>query len=208
MCNEKYLKEIGVNVFAAKSGKSLNLTNLDLSINIIEVLHEDQFIDLIELSDLYLNNNNIIYIGVGVFRNNTKLEFIYLEHNNIEKFDFNLNRLPKLDYLIINDNRLSTLKESVFMYFLVEDKGRNKTFQRKLDVENNLFTCDCSMTWIRLIKVHIVFYFNWKHTCTSDISGNISLQCFMNIMPRSYKYNDSCLNNFDKCITPENHNIR
>ena len=41
-----YLYYFGVNVFAVKSGERINLRRLDLSKNVIEQLHEDQFIYL------------------------------------------------------------------------------------------------------------------------------------------------------------------
>ena len=194
----KNLKDLGVNVFADKSGKGLNLTRLELSSNIIEVLHEDQFIDLIELSDLYLDDNNIITIGVNVFRLNTKLKNIYLHYNNIEKFDFNLKILPKLVSLILSNNNLSTLKEGVFKHFLVKANRRDNSVSRTLFIENNLFSCDCSMTWIITIQLETVVYFTENHMCTSDISGNISLSCIM----RKRYTSTSCLNNkYNDCTT-------
>ena len=203
VCNSKNLKDLGVNVFADKFGKGLKLTSLNLSSNIIEVLHKNQFIDLIELLYLYLENNNISTIGVDLFRYNIKLTKIYLTNNNINKFDFKLRRLQQLDTLMLANNHLTTLNEDVFKYFL--DKENENNAERTLDVINNRFTCDCSMTWIRNVNKLIDFNFTSEYMCTSDISEHISLSCFM----IKYTYNIRCLNNkYTDCITTERYEIR
>ena len=206
-CNDKGLKDIGVNVFAAKSSKSLNLTTLQMQYNIIEVLLEDQFIDLRELRYLHLENNNISTIGVGLFRYNIKLKEIYLSNNNIDKFDFKLRILKRLDTLDLDYNHLTTLNADVFEYFL--DKENEGNLSKSLNVLNNLFTCDCSMTWIRHVDEFINFYYNYYHMCTSDISLRISLACFIINVPSKGRLTHGCLyNNFTDCMTSRINEIR
>ena len=200
-CTSMNLKDLGVDVFAAKPGKYLKLAYLVISFNAIEVLHEDQFMDLIKLQYIMLNDNKIVAIGLDLFRNNIKLKYIYLDNNNIEHFDFNLNKLPKLASLVLSNNNLSTLKEGAFKHFLVKDNDREDSSSRTLHLKNNLFTCDCSMAWMRAIKVDINVHFQMNHTCTSDISAHISLSCFLINIRRSDTLKPSCLNtNVNVCM--------
>ena len=61
--------------------------------------------------------------------------------------------LTELESLILRDNYLPTLKEGVFKQFVVNENGReNNTI---LDVRHNPFTCNCSMEWMRNIKLKI-----------------------------------------------------
>ena len=62
-----------------------------------------------------------------------KLKYISLELNRIRTFDFNLNMLPKLEILILAENHLTTLKEGVFNYFFVNEKGPENNATRTLE---------------------------------------------------------------------------
>ena len=205
------LDYIGVNVFAAESGERLKLMKLDLSFNFIEKFHENQFIYLTELSYLNLYDNKIVSIGNALFRNNAKLKYISLQYNNIETFDFNLNKLTKLESLILRDNYLPTLKEDVFKYFFVNEKGRENNNTRKLDVRHNPFTCNCSMEWMRYIKLKIELQINQNYICIKEISRNISLKCFLNNMLTKFEINlnYTCINTtFNECVETRRNKLR
>ena len=199
VCESNKLKDLGVNVFANINNKRINLTHLDLSYNYIEKLHEDQFIYLMELYSLNLNDNDIVAIGNRVFINNNKLKLIFLENNYIEKFDFKLSRLPQLMRLRLSDNNLSTLKEGVFRYFFIKDNGDEDNSMRYLSIYGNPFTCNCSMEWMRKIKPKIELIIFWHYKCIDDIP----LSCFLINMYIHYEFeNDaSCTNyTFNDCM--------
>ena len=203
ICKLKSLRYLGVDVFAAESRERMELQRLDLSSNFIEIFHENQFIYLTELSYLNLFNNNIFAIGNDLFRNNTKLKHILLAYNNIDTFEFNLNLLPKLESLILYNNYLPTLKEGVFKSFFVNEKGRENNSARNLDVRLNPFTCNCSMEWMRNIKLKIELKISQNYTCMEYIFRHISLKCFLINMLKTYDINSNstCINTtFNECV--------
>ena len=117
--------------------------------------------------------------------------------------------LTKLESLILRDNYLPTLKEDVFKYFFVNENGReNNTI---LDVRHNPFTCNCSMEWMRYIKLKIELQINQNYICIKEISRNISLKCFLINMLTKYKINSksTCISTtFNECVETRRNKLR
>lgn len=68
--------------------KFKNLVELTVSVNLIEELTVDLFLDLKNLSILYLSSNKIRFIENGTFYN-LHIDYLYLENNQLIEFDFN-----------------------------------------------------------------------------------------------------------------------
>ncbi|GAB6028077.1 hypothetical protein CHUAL_002297 [Chamberlinius hualienensis] len=91
-----------------------------------------------------------------MFMGAIKLEQLYLSENRIERVEpSSINRLPLLVELWLDGNRLTTL-----------DSRLEKSFQRlrygPINLENNPFSCDCSLVWLA----------NWlrQHASESNVS--------------------------------------
>jgi Leucine-rich repeat (LRR) protein len=76
-----------------------NLTQLDLGRNELMEINEETFEDTYNLSKLYLDNNQLIDIRLGLNNQSgsQQLKCLYLNGNNLEKFEINLRNLEKLN---------------------------------------------------------------------------------------------------------------
>ena len=109
-----------------------------------------------------------------MFSKNTKLEEIYLSNNLISLFEIDLKSLINLNTLDLKNNVLTTLNKSIFEVVFVN------TTKVKLSLNNNRFTCDCGMQWIRELE-----NITNKNIQVSDRDKcqtiNITIQCWFNI---------------------------
>ena len=152
------------------------LTKLNLNFNNISILHDDQFKQLLELEYISMSNNKIKFIGSSIFSKNINIEYINLYVNNIVKFDFKLDVLKLLWFLNLSYNKLSTLKENVFIDYLV-NKNTDRVILR---IANNNFKCDCSRAWIRKIDYsNIKIESNKTDLCSANMTKNVTVWCFM-----------------------------
>ena len=156
--------------------KASKLHTLNLNFNNIIILHDDQFKQLLALEYISMRNNKLILISSSLFSNNIIIKYIDLYANNIVDFDFRLDVLKLLWHLNLGYNKLSTLKEKVFIDYLVKNIKRRII----LRIANNNFKCDCSMAWIReLDHSNIAIYTSKKDLCSVHMSMNVTVGCFM-----------------------------
>ena len=150
------------------------ILHLILDFNEISELDNILFKSLINLTFISLKNNKIRVIHNLLFRYNEKLRFINLCDNLITKFYINLETLPYLEFLNLEQNKLTTLNQSLFKHFIVKD---NKPNNRTLRLNNNQFMCDCNMSWVtelgNISNINITLSDN--DVC---ISYNITLTCW------------------------------
>ena len=119
-----------------------------------------------------LSNNKLIVIEKDVFKYNKKLKHIDLSKNFITNFNLNLKYTEYLTNLILYNNKIKTLQENVFKSYL------NNT--NKLDIRHNLFSCNSSMNWIKLMENIITSIdISTKDKCTLSIHKDDTVLCFI-----------------------------
>ncbi|XP_047430519.1 leucine-rich alpha-2-glycoprotein-like isoform X2 [Mugil cephalus] len=86
------------------------LTNLDLSFNNLQELHEDHLKDLCELETLNLMGNKLTVLKPATFTHNLKLSHLFLQENRLQELPATLlHGLQHLELLMLNQNQLRHL---------------------------------------------------------------------------------------------------
>ena len=179
-CLDMYFMYIHADTFNTKI--VLQIKYITLNNNTLQILNNVQFRGLINLEFISLRYNSLTKIAKDIFRYNTKLRKIDLEHNYIHIFNADLSKLPNLIKLLINHNKLNKLSEYAFKYFI----SGNKSHTRYLFVHNNYLTCNCAMYW--MLELEETLRANIKHDKMCTYSGvdmpygtltNIALHCFV-----------------------------
>ena len=166
------------------------LSIVSLNNNKITTLDVDQFKMLTHISTIGLYNNLLTVIHPKTFIYNIRLLYIDLADNLISEFNLNFNYIPYLQFLLLDNNNITTLKESVFKaYFYFDDD------QRFLYINNNKLTCDCSMVWIYKHQIDVTLQLYYDEFCLSDVSKLISLTCFFFNSKYSIRNDENCITN-------------
>ncbi|XP_037037355.1 uncharacterized protein LOC119075065 [Bradysia coprophila] len=100
MLSQNYFEVLPANIFRNNE----KVTGLDLNFNFLKEVHEDLFFGLTNLEQLHLSGNQIEYLPSGLFRNNAKLMGIDLTDNKIKKIKINLDTMPQLSLLGLENN--------------------------------------------------------------------------------------------------------
>ncbi|XP_078130302.1 toll-like receptor 5 [Sander vitreus] len=103
--SQNKVNQIHRNAFESLQG---HLQILNLSHNLLGEIHSYTFASLTNLQVLDLSYNHIGVLGVGSFSGLPKLEALYLTGNSFRNIGFPAS-LPSLDYLLLNDNKLSSV---------------------------------------------------------------------------------------------------
>ena len=119
---------------------------LSLSHNEITSITDNQFINIKNLRKVFLNNNSITIINTNMFMNNTQLYMLDLSMNEIHDFNLELNSLPSLKYLYLQNNLIEVL---------TQDNFENYITNNSLIIYNNNFTCECKLYWLQNINYDI-----------------------------------------------------
>ena len=163
---------------------------LFLNNNIISTLHNNQFKVLIKLKLICLQFNSLTIIMKDTFRYNIILRKINLGHNLITIFNADLSHLPHLTILQIPYNKLKTLNEYSFKYFI----SGNESFIRYLSVHNNDLNCNCSMYWMLHLGDTMQANLTYDNICTNISDSNISDSKLNNIYLQCYMYHTTLSN--------------
>ncbi|VVD04927.1 unnamed protein product [Leptidea sinapis] len=121
------------------------LEKLDLSSNSLEVIGDNTFLPLSNLKSLNLDGNKIEMLDEKAFHGLPKLQSLSLAHNSIKDLgnDKLFIGLKSLMVLNLKSNQISNLKPEV-MEPLLGNLAKNIS---SLDVEDNMFPCDCRLDW-------------------------------------------------------------
>ena len=96
--------------------------------------------------------------------------------------------LHVLQYLNLDDNKLSSLRETVFKEYLLKSRRCKCT----LHIMGNEFKCDCGMLWVRAMYLNISMatrnrprdLYSSEHVlCSANMSTNVSVRCFIRGKP-------------------------
>ena len=180
-CTHKSFMYIHSDAFNSIPELSTSIKHLSLFINKITSLHNHQFESLINLETISLKHNLLTLITKQLFRYNIKLRSINLSHNHITIFNVCLSKLPDLILVFIHSNKLKTLNEYTFKYYI----SGNESYKHRLSVEHNYLSCNCSMYWMIVLGDKMQANITYDTSCTynDDISNSTlndtSLQCFM-----------------------------
>ncbi|XP_057665442.1 protein slit isoform X5 [Diorhabda carinulata] len=118
----------------------LDTERLDLQGNNITILYESDFQDLGKLKILDLSHNQISVLGKKTFRGIQSLRNLQIDNNKLTCIDDNALRAMKdLEILTLNNNNLTWLGKDMFS---------NMFRLRTLRLSDNLFHCDCQMSWL------------------------------------------------------------
>ena len=84
---------------------------IELYSNDIRIINDSSFsfVDVSEVTDLYLFNNKIENISKGAFAGFTSLESLYLSNNQLSALELNCNDLPNLNTLDLKHNLLTAV---------------------------------------------------------------------------------------------------
>ena len=130
--NEKHIKALE------------NLQILKLSKNFIDEFSSDTFSFMANLTEVYLDDNNLTSVPESIFQNNQNLEVIDLRHNLITVFTLRhfqgLTRLRKLD---LQDNQITTLDEHMTDYI------RDSLSIDEFGIIDNPLTCFCTQDHVQ-----------------------------------------------------------
>ncbi|XP_045769064.1 TLR4 interactor with leucine rich repeats-like [Maniola jurtina] len=130
------------------------LEHLDISDNPISEISEEDFLDLVALKVLKLNNLPIKRIPEYVFASLHSLTNLELERNN-NLVNFSATAFGKevledaddfvLETLSLKGSRLTSLDEQLKVPFgqLI-----------RLDLQGNFWHCDCKLKWIKKLQIH------------------------------------------------------
>jgi Leucine-rich repeat (LRR) protein len=105
-----------IRVICRHNFEKLQVQHIDLSRNLIEMIDNEAFIDLLNLAELRLSDNNMEYFNPKAFVNLPKLGYLDLRNNMIKKlcersFDF----LSKdTSQLYFSNNQIEDISEDVF----------------------------------------------------------------------------------------------
>ncbi|CAD5111702.1 DgyrCDS993 [Dimorphilus gyrociliatus] len=104
--SQNNIKKIGKNLF---NGLGMYLEELTLDSNKIVKIEERSFERLHNLRLLSLNNNKLL--DLNFFHNRINLQQIFLENNNIEVFNANIQTFKKLQKLSLRGNHIKNVDE-------------------------------------------------------------------------------------------------
>lgn len=104
--SQNSVNQIHKNAFEGLQG---HLKMLNLSHNLLGEVYHDTFASLTNLRVLDLSYNHIGVLGYGSFRGLPNLRALFLTGNSLRDLGFPAS-LPNLHYLLLNDNKLSSVR--------------------------------------------------------------------------------------------------
>ncbi|KAM7367633.1 hypothetical protein PAMP_013919 [Pampus punctatissimus] len=146
--SQNRVNQIHRNAFEGLQG---HLKMLNLSHNLLGEIYSYTFASLTNLQVLDLSYNHIGALGYGSFSGLPNLKALHLTGNSLREFGFPAS-LPRLDYLQLNDNRLTPSSVSSITRF-----ATNITH---LNIEDNRLTNlgDVYTLLTQLKRLHKLFY--------------------------------------------------
>nr|XP_046229319.1 toll-like receptor 5 [Scatophagus argus] len=193
--SQNKLNQIHRNAFEGLQG---HLKMLNLSHNLLGEIYSYTFASLTNLTVLDLSYNHIGVLGYDSFRGLTNLKALYLTGNSLRELGFPAS-LPSLEYLLLNDNKLTSSSVGSLTRFAGNIKY--------LNIQDNRLTNlgDVYAFLTQLKHLQSLFYGgNTVRWCT--LSGQVSALDMNNLQAldlhssslQSVWSQRKCLNLFDK----------
>ncbi|XP_064191638.1 immunoglobulin superfamily containing leucine-rich repeat protein 2-like [Anguilla rostrata] len=152
-----------------------NTKTLSLTANIITSLKSKDFVNVIQVTNLWLSHNKIVTIERGTLTPLVQLRNLDLSNNKIVSFPWeDFLNLTSLQMLKINNNEIVSLPRDAFanlkdLKSLRINNNKFTTIEQgtfdclalmsHLQIHNNPFTCTCKLEWLRdwiaESKVHV-----------------------------------------------------
>ncbi|KAG5848574.1 hypothetical protein ANANG_G00099900 [Anguilla anguilla] len=152
-----------------------NTKTLSLTANIITSLKSKDFVNVIQVTNLWLSHNKIVTIERGTLTPLVQLRNLDLSNNKIVSFPWeDFLNLTSLQMLKINNNEIVSLPKDAFANlkdlkslrinnnkFTTVEQGTfdSLALMSHLQIHNNPFTCACKLEWLRdwiaESKVHV-----------------------------------------------------
>lgn len=146
-------------------GLPSNATTLSFTANKIKVLKSQNFVNVTQVTSLWLAHNEIVTIERNTLAPMFQLKNLDMSHNKIVNFPWeDLANLTALQLLKLNNNEMVSLPKDAFAnskYLRTVRINNNKfttiaegTFDplisvSHLQINNNPFTCSCKLEWMR-----------------------------------------------------------
>lgn len=180
------------------------LYDLNLRKNRIWIIQNGAFTKLLRLGMLNLGHNFITDLPNQLFDGLIQLKTMHLEANRITAVDCTFRLLLNLRNLYLNNNQISSISESAFLYlnklhFLHLSKNNLSSLPMGLFAKltklqyvflsNNPWRCDCSMLW----------FWRWTATRRAIIEG---LDCAFLGLPNTTAPEDPHPGDLGDCTVP------
>ncbi|CAK6950987.1 immunoglobulin superfamily containing leucine-rich repeat protein 2 [Scomber scombrus] len=146
-------------------GLPLNVTTVSLSANKIKLLKSKSFINITQVSSLWLAHNEIVTIETDTLAPLIQLRNLDISHNKIVNFPWeDLHNLNALQLLKMNNNEMVNLPKDAFSTLkdlrslrinnnkfttIVQGTFSALSSMSHLQIFNNPFTCSCNLEWLR-----------------------------------------------------------
>lgn len=154
------LKEVPQNAFIANGKFGENLQIIRICNSLISRLYDLTFANLSNLLWIDLGDNRIDQISANTFtmvNSNSEVTLrISLRHNRLTSDSIEAGAFADVKRAIdiyLTDNKISTLKESVWFKLLNSEKNI------LVHLKNNPLQCDCSLHWIKKFKSETELHF-------------------------------------------------
>lgn len=157
-CAYKDLLEVPV-------GLPANVATVSLSANKIKLLKSKSFVNITQVTSLWLAHNEIITVEANTLAPLLQLRNLDISHNKIVTFPWeDLKSLTALQLLKMNNNEMVNLPKDAFSTLkdlrslrinnnrfttIVEGTFSALTSMSHLQIFSNPFTCSCSLEWLR-----------------------------------------------------------
>lgn len=146
-------------------GLPSNVTTVSLSANKIRILKSKSFVNITQVSSLWLAHNELVTIETDTLAPLIQLRNLDISYNKIVNFPWqDLQNLTVLQLLKMNNNEMINLPKEAFSTLkdlrslrinnnkfttIVQGTFDALTSMSHLQIFNNPFSCSCSLEWLR-----------------------------------------------------------
>ena len=155
-----------------------NLMFLKLASNRIQTITSSTFRGLNGLASLELENNKITSIAANAFSN---ISILHLYNNKISTLDPQAFAGADATVLTLHENKLTSVPLGVF---------DSLTKLNHLDLSNNPWECDCSITWLKVWLGNKSAYFVLDNACTTRCESPQNVRGMLLLLYLTLRYND------------------
>ena len=155
-----------------------NLMFLKLATNRIQAITSLTFRGLSGLASLELENNNIRSIPANAFSN---ISILHLYNNKISIIDPHAFAGADVTVVTLHENKLTSVPWGVF---------HSLTNLNHLDLSNNPWKCDCSITWLKVWLGNRSPNFVLDNACTTRCEHPLNVQGMLLLLYLTLRYND------------------